>query len=404
MHERANNASKINDWQFIREVHRQMVRDWFRHLTALQRLAILFVYDRTLGWGKEWERITMDQCSGGIYGSDGQCYAAPFTSCRKRASEVLRSLIDIGLLRVEYRGKDRAGRYAINFNWRIETDGMKLPKRLKDGGENAPLIGAETPLSMGAKTPLLRGGKERVVNNNTTDADRVRGDSRREIEETILQVKFRSRTRAASKKADGRFHRSDASGFVPTRAALAVAWRELWLQHYTDTPLEPLAASSRAILHGYWKSWVESRTTGEFSDYLEWLFTNWNAIRVGTFSWMTSYPKAPAIRMIVSAKLRPYLEEAYREKEAIAIWRKLEPHERKMRELVENGMDPDKAQEVVEREFATKKELAELGQARKRLNIMLETFNRREDVSTRTEKRERKPLASNTNFKQWEDE
>ena len=118
---------------------------------------------------------------------------------------------------------------------------------------------------------------------------------------------------------------------------------------------------------------------------------------------MTNYPKAPALRMIVSSKLRGYYEEAYREKEALALWRKLEPHERRIRELVENGMDPDKAREVVEREFGTKKELAELSKARQRLNIMLETFNRREGV-TQVEPRKRSPLPENTNFKKWEDE
>ena len=67
-------------------------------------------------------------------------------------------------------------------------------------------------------------------------------------------------------------------------------------------------------------------------------------------------------------------------------------------------MDPEKAQQLVEREFATKKELAELSKARQRLSVMMETFNRREDASNSPTPRKRTPLSSSTNFKKWEDE
>ncbi len=399
MHERANCATKISDWQFIHEVQRKMLREWFRYLTALQRLALLFIFDRTLGWGKEWERITMDHCSQGIVGSDGVFYAAPFTSCRKRAAEVVHSLVELGLVRVESRKHDRAKRYALNFDWTPKP--MQLPKRLKQGGENAPLMGAKTPPFLGAKTPRLREeNKEGKPKEETTDAS-VRG--RKGIEEIVLNVKVRSRKRAALRQADGRPLRQYKSGFLPSRSALIITWRELWLRFFPDIPLEPLPKTSVSILHTYWKNWVQARNEGEFYDYLEWLFDNWNALRVGTFSWMTGYPKAPALRMIVSSKLRAYYEEAYREKQAIAVWRKLEPHERRIRELVENGMDPEKAQQMVEREFATKKELAELSKARQRLSVMMETFNRREDASNAITPRKRTPLPSKTNFKKWED-
>ena len=399
MHERANSATKISDWQFTHEVHRKMVREWFRYLTALQRLALLFVYDRTLGWGKEWERITMDHCSQGVIGSDGTCYAAPFTSCRKRAAEVMLSLVELGILRSDSRENDRAKRYALNFDWTPST--LKLPNRLKDGGGTTAMIGVEPPLKKRAEPPRLREENKDIEIKETTDAS-VRG--RQEIEEVILNVKVRSRKRATLRQADGRYIRHDQSGFLPSRPALIITWRELWLRFFSDVALEPMPKASVAILHTYWKNWVEGRNEGEFIDYLEWLFDNWNALRVGSFAWMTNYPKAPALRMIVSGKLRPYYEEAYREKEAIAIWRKLEPHERRIRDLVENGMDPDKAQEVVEREFGTKRELAELAKARQRMGIMLETFNRREEASKPLSYRKREPLPAQTNFKKWEDE
>jgi hypothetical protein len=407
MHERANHASgKIKDWQFVREVHRKMVRVWFPHFSALERLALIFVYDRTLGWGKEWERITMEHCAEGVYDERGQCFAAPFTSCRKRAGEVMRGLCDAGAIRFTVHPTDKAKRYALNFDF---DPSMKLPKRLKEGGGNAPLRGAEPPHCIGAETPHVREGEVREVKQKRLADGNVRRsmgnnpESREELEIAIVKVRSRAKARSAEKKRRGRALRKDGTGFHPNKAAILIYWRDLWLSHYPDLPIDPVPKVLLHILWQYWKAWTESRKAGEFEDYLEWVFENWNAVRLGSLGWMADAPKAPAARMLVSSKLRGYFEEAYREKEAVALWRKLEPHERRLQELVEKGMDPDKARESVEKEFATKKELVELRQARERMSIMLETFNRRESRTDAVAK-ERKPLPATKNFKKWEDE
>lgn len=368
-----------------------MVREWFPHLTALQRLALVFVYDRTLGWGKEWERITTRQCATGIVGEDGTRYAAPFTSCHKRAGETLRSLVRLGVLRTEEGGRNRTLRYALCYEWNPEKDGqnleMKLPKRLKVGAETPPKVGAFPPPKVGAETPPQRDNRNKRNQKEElafADAKRespkeggIKTEERKTIEESIVRLSKKAKARSAVKMTDGRAMRKDGTGFLPRKCRVPLFWRELWSRHFPDVPVDPLPVVSQQVLWQYWKAWTECRPFGEFADFLGWVFENWNAIRLGTFAWMTGFPKAPAVRMVTSSKLRPLFEEAYREKEAVALWRKLEPHERKLRELVENGMDPDKAREVVERQYATKKELAELKASRERMAVMIETFNRR---------------------------
>lgn len=419
MHELQTRASEIRDWQFRIEFLRRITREWFPFLSSTQRLAIIFVYDRTLAWGKEWERITTKHCSEGIFGKDGTCHAAPFTSCRKRAGTILRSLFDLGMLRKQSRNGDRACRYAFNFDWQPT---MKLPKRLRmaqekaqktsnEWGEIAPKDGGESTPMIGVKAPrLIRDtsykGKKVNQTEELANAERVRESSGKgELEMAIVVVRKRARDKAKDRLTDGRALRKDKSGFLPTKARLPLFWRELWLDCFPGVPLDPLPKISANILWTYWRDWTLARSDGEFSDYLRWVFENWNALRVGSFGWATSFPKAPAIRMIVSVKLRPFFEEAYRECEMVAIWRKMEPHERRMAELVEKGMDPDKAREVVEREFATKKELVELRKARERMSIAMETLARRERAAASSQNGKRTaPLPDAKSFNKWKDE
>lgn len=411
MHDRANHASsKFKDWQFIREVHRKLVREWFRDFSALERLALLFIYDRTLGWGKEWERITMDQCSQGVISDEGVCYAAPFTSCRKRAAATLTALFDAGAIRRGPASADKSRRYALNFDYKPN---MQLPKRLKHGGGTAPYVGAETPHTLGAETPHQREEEIRVTKEKSLVAasdhqSAGATDSRDELEIAITKVRSRSKSRASEKSKAGRALRKDGSGILPTKTALAAMWRSLWMEHFPDLALDAPPQISLHILWQYSKKWTEARKAGEFADYLAWLFENWNAVRLGSFSWMAGAPKAPALRLIVSAKLRAYFEEAYRDKETVALWRKLEPHERRLNELVESGMDPDKARESVEKEFASKKELVELHKARQRMSAMLETFNRRQGhhAASSAEERPTKPraLRPTESFNKWKEE
>lgn len=413
MHVRAKNASDFKDWQFILETHRKIVREWFTHLSTLQRLAVLFVYDRTLGWGKEWERITMDQCVQGIVSEEGVRYAAPFTSCRKRASLVFKSLVQLGALRTEKIGWDRASRYALNFDW---TPEMQLPKRLRNGngsdngggnapldrGGNAPLMGAETPRYK--RVEVKRSEKGRVASASAREG-------RGELEMAVVEVRKRSKDKSALKKMQGRPLRANGTGFLPNKNRIPLFWKDLWIEYFPGEQLDPMTLASQQILWQYWKKWTEARSEGEFLDYLTWVFQYWNTIRIGSFAWMQSFPKVPALRMLTSGKLRVFFEEAYRERQTVETLSKLQPHERKLRELVEGGMAPEHAQEIVDREFASRREAKELRAARDRLAVMMETHHRREASRKRREDEQpafkaprKRSLPVTNNFGKWKED
>lgn len=94
----------------------KITREWSPALNALDFRALMFVLDRTLGWRKEWEAISRKQCVEGIVDHrSGKRYSYGFISCEKRAGEVLKRLVERGVLKRRKKFKNWAGfEYSIN--------------------------------------------------------------------------------------------------------------------------------------------------------------------------------------------------------------------------------------------------------------------------------------------------
>jgi len=121
--------NKYNDWMFGRDTLREINRKWKHDLTIYEWGAVVFVFERTIGWNKKWERISLRQFAQGVFGKDGTSYAAPFISCASRAGKTLDRLVERGaILRRYSKSHDQAREYAINTKWKPL---IKLPKRLK---------------------------------------------------------------------------------------------------------------------------------------------------------------------------------------------------------------------------------------------------------------------------------
>ena len=110
------------DWAFQRDVLILIIRAWSFDLSPLELCGVMFVYDRTLGWDKEWEIITRDQACRGVWSQDGlKLYAPPISKDRNRACSVLKRLIAKGFLLRKAKGKFFM--YALNLDY--------LPSRLR---------------------------------------------------------------------------------------------------------------------------------------------------------------------------------------------------------------------------------------------------------------------------------
>ncbi len=107
----------FKSWWFVWKIHHVIVRDWFAELKVQEKLAMIFVFDRTLGWGKQWERISRKQCVIGIFDYDGERIATGFASNHDRAGKVLSALVEKGFLlrKPTEKPSDNSYLYSINY-------------------------------------------------------------------------------------------------------------------------------------------------------------------------------------------------------------------------------------------------------------------------------------------------
>lgn len=371
-------ANKYRDWEFARAALRQILRVWALDFSALELRTALFVYDRTIGWGKQWEVITSEQASNGVWNDDGECWAAPITRDKGRARAALQSLVDAGYLTKRQKGK--SFEYALNLE-------MKVPKRLKtaqndtqEGGRNRIFEGGDFASKRGAISPPkeyfveIREAKDNICVVASLDAGTPVLETVRQANEIARSVVVRSRQRQDKRKKQGKFERrakdGTESGFVPFKSALAAIWVDLYRTKFPQEAITPLPAITLRIVYLYAKNWTLLRQDGEFLDYLTWIFTNWSMLRSGPFKWMQDFPLTPAPRILVSTKLRPLIEEAYQQKDWWSRWAKMDEYERRVQHLTVNkGLDRSKAESIAKRETGFRDEIEAIKQERRKLEL-----------------------------------
>ena len=398
------------DWVFARAALNKIVREWSFSLSLSEFRAVIFVYDRTIGWGKEWETITVDQMVNGVWNEDNtKFFASPIGTNKNRVRKTINGLVERGLLRRRSAGK--------SSQYSLVLDDMKIPKRLqndaKKGAGSVPLRGTEvSPLRGTEVSP-----KEYIKKRDLTIEEEKREPAALAGAESPLsrvlyateKVKVRSReVRETKKTKKGVFVRRANSGFVPFRNALQTVWLDLCRKHFAHVQSAAVPYLSANILHQYATAWTQVREQGEFMEFLEWVFVNWASLGAGVFSWMNNFPLSPSIRIVTNRKLRGYIEEAYQEKEMWDAWRQMDELDRKVFHLTtKRGMDHEKAVEVAKREIGYVDELKNINEAKKMVDMMSRRARQAIEVERASLAKHRKavgPLVQvDGDFGRWED-
>ena len=360
------------DWEFSRKVLRLILREWATQLSPLEYKAALFVYDRTIGWGKQWEAITQKQTSEGVYSPEGECWAAPISTNATRARDALHSLVEKGYIFRQKYGQ-KSWKYSLNID-------MKIPKKDKferrNRGRYRNFSGDGIVNFLGtvpSHKEIYKGREAKDKSCACPRQSQVDGNGKIEAEEIIRKVIVLSEEKMQRRKKSGKFERSangTQSGFVPFRTGLLAVWKDFHKKYFDSMGAAAIDAVSLRILHLYAKNWTNLRESGEFLEFLEWVFQNWQMLRAGPFSWMADFPLAPSIRIITSSKLKQYIEEAHRKKEWWDKWRAMDEFERKVEHLVTmKGMDRQKAEEIAKKETGFKEEIKALKEERRKLEL-----------------------------------
>lgn len=316
-------------------------------LSSSEFSLVRFIFDRTAGWGKEWERISIKHFIEGIESKDGSRWGGTCIKSKRTVIPILQGLLDKGAIQRERYGA--SFKYSLNYNW----EPMKVPKRLKnlekgeEGGKNCPSRGGKNCTPRGAKIAHIRGKKDKSLSGKESNPPPALADEKEDIEKGLEEVKARSSSRRAKQKEDGYHCRGKAGGFVPKERAMQKIWMDLHSEHFPD---ESCAAFSKRGLHmirSYCKEWNVRNTKHEFiSDFLPFLFERWSLIRATSLSWMSDSPECPQVMFVANAKLRSHMESGWAERESLAHLSKLSPYDREVAVLMKKGMDKEKAQQM----------------------------------------------------------
>jgi hypothetical protein len=366
---------------------------------------VRFIFDRTAGWGKEWEAIPMRHFLAGVVGENGVTYAPPLNLSQRTVERALARLREVGALLA----RERSGAptsYSLNYEW----NPMRIPKRLREAQircaseHDTPVTGdAPTPVTHDAPPPSLvtphkRGkeksplGKENMRESCGLGAcDGVRIETKQEIEEALANAASRSRKQREAKKADGYYSRGPLSGLVPSAGAMRRIWTDCHVANLPDLPVAPLPDKSVHMLRSYAKEFNARNPKEEWVDFLAWLFKNWTAITRTTLAWMTNTSKdAPHPAGVASAKLRPFFERAWAERKLLDAIFALPPREREIRyTMLNRGV----SREVAEKMAKTQKESEGAMDAVKAERENLEIAKKRFEVEQQADARQRRNRA-----------
>lgn len=335
---------------WFREQFKIIMREWAEGLTLQQLALVLFIYDRTAAWGKEWEVIRFSSFVSGIYSRDGaQKYAAGICNSIATARRIARELEGMGVL---LKRQTRQGcRMALNYKWNCET--MKTPKRLME----KPTEGIQIcipPCSNMNTLPCsymntISKEKKNVTQKRILSRPPGREGSPSDTIDSALErarVKARAaRDRQELRKA-GKMNSMDI-GRHWTSAIQSAQW--VGVGDIRSGKLYLTKRESQA-LKSYSDRFLKSYPEQAFRDYLTWIVHQWFGIRTEVFGWMTKFPAPETPSALFIIKWAERIEEKYLQRLAFEKRLSLSPAEREISKLVKSGMSPERAKAQADKE------------------------------------------------------
>jgi hypothetical protein len=265
-------------------------------------MLVLFVLDRTMGWGKEWEIVTCQQMQDGIYyqRDDGAVVevAGGIGLSADRAQRLLTGLVERGVLRA--RGTaGRARQLALNYEWTPDTD-MKVsqrPKQLQRGlkvPKSTPVNITATPVNITPPPRYINGlrvAKQQDGNKRERTAARERGEGRlAEVADTAAQ---RTRDKHAAKLS--RLANADTLSL----ASLSSVWGAACAAAHSGESLPDVRQKDFLILQACMRRHSAGEHSVRFVPLLQWSVAQWRSIVSAYFRWMPDAPVLPEPRFFV---------------------------------------------------------------------------------------------------------
>jgi hypothetical protein len=343
-----------------RQWSRFLDRAWNQALPAQEFAVARFIFDRTAGWGKQWERIPVRHFTRCVVAFDGTNHGGIAAASKGTVRRALDSLIAKGAVLREDAG--RSFMYSLNYDWKPP---MKVPKRLK-GSKVDPSEGSKVDPSRGPK--LTPKEEEKVKPSGKGRKRSALADVKGDILDSLDETERRSRAKreAKKKKVVG-----TKRGVMPAEGAVRRIWEDLHIENHKGKPCAPLSKRALHMIRSYCKEWNRRNPDHEFlTDYLPWLFRNWSLIRKTSIGWMTDSPEVPQPMFVANAKMRPHFEEGWGKRIWFDKLRQMSPYDREVAVLMDRGMEKEAAERMATEKREGTDTLRKIKKEQAKLDVM----------------------------------
>lgn len=334
-----NETSTINfkDPIWFREQFKIIMREWAQLLTMRQLAMVMFIYDRTAAWGKEWELIKYSSFVTGITNADESItYAAGMCGSVVTAKRIMSELVVMSIVRK----KQTMGGclWSLNYEWE-PNNYSKCSK----------MISSKISKTIPSKGSNLIPHKYMNIKGNVSQKKLSRRLAARAPSSSIEEALERGRSKAKAARERQELRKKGKLNSMDIGKVWTAAMREAPWMAVDDLKSGKLYLVKREAqaLASYSDRFMKAYPYEVFKDYMTWVLHNWPGIMSEAFGWMTKYPPPETPNAFFFIKRASTFEEKYLQRVAFEKRLNMTPEDREVSKLVKAGMNVDQAKAKV---------------------------------------------------------
>ena len=316
-----------------RDANQKIQRVWGHYLPAPAQAIVSMIFDRTFGWSKEREIISLRQIKEGVFSRSGDLIHGGTGLGERTSAKWLSLLVEAGAV-FRYAAPAGCGpdTYALNMEWtpgplpqsKPRTNrtftidkamGLRKPKRLQEGAEPPQKL-HPTPAKIAPKERVMIKKPLAKISNPPPMAGA--GSVDLGIDDVLGAIARKSEQRKNARL-------SQTYERVPAQKILGPLFNNLLLESHPDAL--PLTGKDVVVLSRQCRQWVKAtgKPFDEMLAFLRYVVKKWYALRSTNFANMTSFPEHPAVRFIFAGGMQPAFWAAYRDREFLATLEGMHP-------------------------------------------------------------------------------
>ena len=355
-------ADELASLSFYASFNRWMTRQWKRHLSFSESSLLDFIFDRTVGWGKEWESISLRHMQDGFDHDLAHCASKGTGLSTQACVNGLRRLCALGVLR-KLEGQGRAAtKYAVNFDWTPDCNTptyqqamLKIPKRLQQEGGQTPRSTLPSRAHPSTKLRYKREKGEEIEGELATQAGKpsdVPLPSR--LASIVSEVKRQGEQRAEKAKADSRF----------SVQSLQAIFQNEWSSAFPETPVVAWKQHEGFALK-QWGARYQASTKASFSELFAWCVSRWRQVMAHDFKTFKNAPAFPAVGFMV--KFSERFQDAYARRAELERRASMTERDTAIARARDKGMDEEAAERHADERLGLQEQKDAITRERRRL-------------------------------------